>query len=193
MLPPTRNTAQQMTLYASLSRNLACVHVVMDSAQFTKLGSCPRGVDVMPPKSRCDVHHAWWLLCLTAALIVLTCLEASGSIVTRYLTLINQSRSYSIFLLRALSELAGLALAATLFATLERLSWALLCRNHSDEPGARFADFLALQNGTGAPGLLILALGRSVGAAPTKLLALLRLMVMIFIPLIGILAMGRRL
>jgi hypothetical protein len=136
------------------------------------------------------LHHGWVVLCLTAALVALTCLEASGSIVTRYLAVVNQSRSYSIFLLRALSELAGLSLAASLSATLERLNWALVCRQRASGQGSQFTKFLALQNGTGIAGLFVLGFGRSVGGIGARALALLRLVVLLFVPLIGILVMS---
>jgi hypothetical protein len=135
-----------------------------------------------------QINYGLILIFLTLILLVLTCLQASGSILTKSFTLVNQSRAYSIFFLRAFSELAGVSLAATISATLERVMWAMICRNSQSR--ARFVDFLALQQGTTLLGLLSLAAGAAVPSFKTRLWSILRLIIMILVPGIGILIMS---
>jgi hypothetical protein len=134
------------------------------------------------------MNHGSVLVFLTLALLVLTCLQASGSILTRNFTLVNQSRGYSIFFLRAFSEIAGVSLSATIAATLESIKWAMICRNGRSR--ARFVDFLALQQGTTILGLLSLAIGAAVPSIKTRLWSITRLLTMALIPGIGILIMS---
>ena len=134
------------------------------------------------------IDHVWILIFLTLILLVLTCLEARGSILTRNFQLVNLSRSYSIFFLRAFSELAGLSLSATISATLERIKWVMICRNGQSR--AKFVDFLALQEGTTILGLLSLATGAAVPSVKARLWSIARLIFMVLIPGIGILIMS---
>jgi hypothetical protein len=139
---------------------------------------------------RFRINHGWILIVLTLSLLVLTCLQARGSILTRNFAPVNQSRAYSIFFLRAFSELAGLSLSATISATLERIKWVMICRNGQSR--ARFVDFLALQEGTTILGLLSLATEAAVPSVKTRLWSFARLIFMVFIPGIGILIMSMR-
>jgi hypothetical protein len=134
------------------------------------------------------INHGSVLVFLTLVLLVLTCLQASGSILTRNFTLVNQSRGYSIFFLRAFSEIAGVSLSATIAATLESIKWAMICRNGRSR--VRFVDFLALQQGTTILGLLSLAIGAAVPSIKTRLWSITRLLTMALIPGIGILIMS---
>ncbi len=134
-------------------------------------------------------NHGWILIILTLSLVVLTCLQAQGSVLTRNSLLIGHSRGYSIFFLRAFSELAGLSLAATISATLERVKWALLCRGSSKRP-TRFLDFLALQEGTTVIGLLSLAATPGVSSLWTRLWSVVRLALMVLIPATGVVIMS---
>ena len=134
------------------------------------------------------INHDSVLIFLTLSLLVLTCLQASGSLLTRNFTLVNQSRGYSIFFLRTFSELAGVSLSATISATLERIKWAMICRNGQSR--ARFVDFLALQHSTTLLGLFSLALGTSVPSVKTRLWSIARLLIMVLVPGIGILIMS---
>jgi hypothetical protein len=134
------------------------------------------------------INHGWVLIFLTLSLLVLTCLQARGSVLTRNVTLVNQSRSYSIFFLRIFSELAGISLAATISATLERIKWVMICRNGPSR--ARFVDFLALQQSTTVLGLLSLATGVAVPFVKTRVLSMMRLIFMVLVPGIGILIMS---
>jgi hypothetical protein len=134
------------------------------------------------------INHGSVLVFLTLALLVLTCLQASGSILTRNFTLVNQSSGYSIFFLRAFSEIAGVSLSATIAATLESIKWAMICRNGRSR--ARFVDFLALQQDTTILGLLSLATGAAVPSVKTRLWSITRLLTMVLVPGIGILIMS---
>ncbi len=138
---------------------------------------------------RCQVHHGWALIALTTGLLLLTCLQARASTLTRNLPLVNQSRSYSILVLRALSELAGVSLAATVATTLERIKWMLIWQ--SGEGGkTQFIEFLALQEQTTILGLFSLAAGLAVPSLRARLWSVVRLATMVFIPIVGILIMS---
>lgn len=137
-----------------------------------------------------QINQGWVLIALTLTLLVLTCLQARGSIVTRNFPSVNQSRSYSIFFLRGFSELGGLSLSATICATLERIKWVMICRKGQSR--ARFVDFLALEESTTILGLLSLATGAAVPSVKTRLWSIVRLIFMVFIPGIGILIMSMR-
>jgi hypothetical protein len=134
------------------------------------------------------VNHGSVLIFLTLTLLVLTCLQASGSILTRHFTLVNQSRGHSIFFLRAFSELAGVSLSATISATLEHIKWAMICRRGRSR--ARFIDFLALQQGTTLLGLLSLAAGAAVPSVKARFWSIIRLLIMVLVPGIGVLIMS---
>jgi hypothetical protein len=134
------------------------------------------------------INNGLALIVLTLGLLVLTCLQASGSILTRNFALFNQSRSYSIFFLRTFSEIAGLSLSATISATLERIKWVMICRHSQSR--ARFVDFLALQQSTTVLGLLSLAAGASMPSVKTRLMVVIRLICMVLVPGIGILIMS---
>jgi hypothetical protein len=134
------------------------------------------------------INQGWTLIVLTLILMVITCLQARGSIVTRNFPVVNQSRSYSIFFLRVLSELTSLSLSATISATLERIKWVMICRKGRSR--AKFVEFLALQEGTTILGLLSLATGAAVPSVKPRLWSIVRLVFIVFIPGIGILIMS---
>jgi len=136
----------------------------------------------------CHLHRGWLLVLLSFGLVLLTCLQARGSILTRGIELVDQSRGYSVFVLRTISELAGLALSATISSAWERVKWAMVCREGSD---ARFLDFLALDEGTKFLPLLGLATGRKGPTIGTRLWSIIRLLSIIVIPITGILIMSR--
>lgn len=140
---------------------------------------------------RLRLNHGWILIIITISLVILTCLQAQRSILTRNFQLVNQSRDYSIFLLRALSEIASLSLSATISAAMERIRWTLICRD-GQSSRARFVDFLALQEDTTILGLLSLATGAAVLSVKTRLWSIARLIFMIAIPVTGILIMSMR-
>jgi hypothetical protein len=136
-----------------------------------------------------QINQGWLFIFLTFALVVLTCLQARGSLLTRGIPLINQSRGNSLFFLRAISELAGLSLSATISAMLERLKWTLVCRNNQPSR-ARLVDFLALDEGTKIMALLSLAGGATMPSAATRLWSIARLLLIAIVPITGILIMS---
>jgi hypothetical protein len=143
---------------------------------------------------RC-IREEWFLILLTVILILLTALQANGSVLTKNLPLVSNSRSYSIFFLRVISELAGLSLAATLSVTLEQVKWAAVTIGSGHEPtessrAKRLAEFLALDIGTTIPGLLRLLISPSISSLKARMWSLGRLITMIVVPVIGVLIMS---
>ena len=147
---------------------------------------------------RSNVHQGWLLILLTTCLVLFTALQASGSLLTREFALVSQSRSYSIFFLRTISELAGLSLAATLATTLERAKWATVAINTWDAKNgpkgsrrpASMVQFLALDVGTTIAGLLQLLASPSVTSARARLWSFGHLAAMAVVPIAGILIMS---
>ncbi|KAK0721886.1 hypothetical protein B0T26DRAFT_769792 [Lasiosphaeria miniovina] len=134
------------------------------------------------------ISRGWFLIILSTGFVLLTCLQARGSILTRGIELVDKSRAYPVFVLRAISELAGLALAATINATWERMKWALVCRSRTN---TTFLDFLTLDEGTRAMALMDLAAGRAGPSLRTRLWSLGRLLSTVVIPVTGILIMSQ--
>lgn len=106
---------------------------------------------------------------------------------------VHSSGSNTILILRILSEAAGVFLAGSIYSTFEVVQWVLISR----PDGIKIPQFLALQSSTGLLGLIILALGR--GLPPSqwpmtpRLLALLRLIAGLTIPVLGVLIMSMQL
>ncbi|KAK5652399.1 hypothetical protein OQA88_10591 [Cercophora sp. LCS_1] len=149
----------------------------------------------MTAKAACRMSPEWPLILLTICLVLLTALQANGSLLTRGFAFVNQSRNYSIFFLRAVSELAGLSLAATLAVTLESMKWSMMTTNNSNQEievtsPARLVKFLALDVGTSFLGVLQLLFSPSVGSRGAKLWSIARLAVMAVVPVTGILIMS---
>ena len=110
---------------------------------------------------------------------------------TRSIHLVNQSRSLSLFVLRAVSELTALSLSGSISLMLERLKWMLVCR--SGREGAsptRFTHLLALDESTPVLALLALAGSPTVGSRGTRVWSVLRLLVVALVPITGILIMS---
>ncbi|KAK1753946.1 hypothetical protein QBC47DRAFT_385249 [Echria macrotheca] len=133
-------------------------------------------------------HNGWFLIFLSLALVLLTSLQARGSILTRGIELVDQSRGYSVFVLRTISELAALALSAAISSSWERIKWARICHDGSD---ARFLDFLTLDEGTKIVSLLRLAAGWRGPPMETRLWSFARLSSIIVIPVTSILIMSQ--
>ena len=143
---------------------------------------------------RC-IREEWFLILLTVILILLTALQANGSVFTKNLPLISNSRSYFIFFLRAISELAGRSLAATLSVTLEQVKWAAVTIGSGHEPtessrAKRLAEFLALDIGTTIPGLLLLLISPSISSLKARMWSLGWLITMIVVSVTGVLIMS---
>lgn len=152
-------------------------------------------------------------------LVVLTCLHSHQSVLTRQIPLINRSRAYSIFVLRALSELAGITLAGAIGVSLERVKWALIAKGSGGRAvkereagyvggrsevvrggsmragrrgkGARFLDVLALQEDTTILGLFTLACGPDVGSMRMRALSSIRLVLTVIVPILGVVIMSQ--
>ncbi len=137
--------------------------------------------------ARLPFTQFWLLALLTSGLVLLTCLQAQGSIPTRGIRLVNQSRGYSLFVLRTVSELAALALSATISTSWENLKWALLFRKQGSLP---LVDFLALDEGTAVLPLMGLVAGRSGQSVRTRIWSVVRLLSIVVIPVTGILIMS---
>lgn len=140
-------------------------------------------------------RQEWLLILLTTVLILLTALQANGSVLTKNIPLVSHSGSYSIFFLRVISELAGLSLAATLAVTLEQVKWAIVTIGSGGElteasRAARLVEFLALDIGTTIPGLLRLLVSPSISSLKARLWSLGRLITMIVVPVTGVLIMS---
>ena len=133
---------------------------------------------------------SWILILVTICLVILTGLQARGSTLTRSIHLVNQSRSLSLFVLRAISELTALSLSGSISLMLERLKWTLVCRSgRNGASPARFTHLLALDESTPLLASLALAGSPTVGRG-TRLWSALRLMIVSLVPITGILIMS---
>ncbi|KAK0610762.1 hypothetical protein B0T14DRAFT_570695 [Immersiella caudata] len=142
------------------------------------------------------LRQEWIFTLLTTILLLLTALQANGSVLTKDLPLVSHSRSYSIFFLRVISELAGLSLAATLAVTLEQAKWAIVAMAGGDElteesRSKRLIEFLALDVGTTIPGLFQLLVSPSVSTFRARMWSLGRLITMVVVPVTGVLVMSK--
>jgi hypothetical protein len=135
------------------------------------------------------VPMAWLLALLTLILLAMTTLYAAQTTFKFETRMTFSSRAHAIFILRALSELTGLLLAATIAATFERVQWLRIVR----KDGVRLADYLALQAGTGMMGLLALTAGGGVPHVTTRVLSAVRLVSIVLVPVLGVLIMSKSL
>jgi hypothetical protein len=132
-------------------------------------------------------NHGWLLILLTLCLVTLACLQARGSVLTNDIHFINQSRGYSLFVLRATSELASLSLSAAISASLERIKWTLPSLAES-KSRTQFQDFLALDESTKVLALVsLVAKGKTI---QTRLWSMARLLFILAIPITGIVIMS---
>ncbi|TDZ18020.1 hypothetical protein Cob_v008815 [Colletotrichum orbiculare MAFF 240422] len=130
----------------------------------------------------------WWTLglwALCALMVTLTSLYSTGSAKA----LMRQhffvaSPANSILVLRVLTELCAVALAALVVVVVEDLQWALASR----PGGVSLLHFVGLDSGTGVWGLLRLL---ATADWKHKYSSLFRLLVICSIPLPGIILMGR--
>ena len=139
-------------------------------------------------------RHIWipWLSGLTAlTFYLLTVLYASQSTLLSQIRFVGSSPSYTILVLRVLSEIASLLLATTIAAVFQRLQSMLVSR--SSHGGMRLTDYLGLEAGTGVLGLLSMALGTGVSKMTTRVWGTIRLVSIIIVPLLNILIMGKSL
>lgn len=138
-------------------------------------------------KSTDRVPMAWLLGLLNLIFLVMTTLYAAQTTFMFKKRIAFSSRSHAIFTLRALSELTGLLLAATIAATFERVQWLCVVQNN----GVRLVDYIALQGSTGVIGLLALAAGRGVPKLTTRVLSAIRLLSIVLVPVLGVLILSK--
>lgn len=132
-------------------------------------------------------NHGWLLILLALFFLTLTCLQARGSVLTNGIHFINQSGGYSLFVLRVISELAGMSLSAAISASLERIKWTLPSLTKS-KSRSQFQDFLALDESTKVLALVsLVANGRTL---QTRLWSIARLLFILVIPITGIVIMS---
>lgn len=133
---------------------------------------------------------AWISTILALSFFSLTISYATERSRFSHLRFVHSSRSNTILVLRVLSEAAGVFLAGTIHSTFEVVQWVLISRPN----GIRLPQFLALQSSTGPLGLMILAAGRGLPASQwpmnARIMALLRLIAELTIPVLGILVMS---
>jgi hypothetical protein len=135
-------------------------------------------------KRRTKVPWDWVIAILALISLVVTALYASQRI--GKLKFITASSSTAILVLRALSELTGLLIAASIAFAFEKLQWLLTVRAQ----GVSLSEYMAVQAGTGVWGSLLLAVKRGVPRASTRTWSLLRLAGIGIIPAMGILIMS---
>ncbi|KAF2727751.1 hypothetical protein EJ04DRAFT_581808 [Polyplosphaeria fusca] len=131
----------------------------------------------------------WLSACLALALVILTSVYASRSDLLDGRRIIGRSPSDVLLVLRVLSELAGLLLAATIAGTFEEIQWMLVKRN-GDHPGMAFTDYLGLQPGTGVCGLFRLAFGGRIPKLSSRIWSAVKLISMVVVPLLNVVIMS---
>jgi hypothetical protein len=134
-----------------------------------------------------QIPLAWLSAFLTLVFLTLTSLYASQTMFTVKERIAHSSESYAIFILRLLSEIAGVLLAMTVAAAFERVQWLLVVRTD----GTWLTNYLALQAGTSVMGLLALTVGRGVSRVTTRLWSAIRLVSVVLIPALGVIIMSK--
>lgn len=135
-----------------------------------------------------QVSTGWVSAFLAVVFLVLTSLYASQSASSWRERIAFSSVGRSIFVLRALSEVTGVLLAATVAAAFGKVQWLLMV----GKSGAWLTDYLALQAGTPPMGLLALATKRGVSRVTTRLWSAIRLVSLVLIPVLGVLVMSKQ-
>jgi hypothetical protein len=134
-----------------------------------------------------NIPMAWLSAFLTLILLVLTTLYASQATLMSKVRLIYSSRSHTIFILRALSEVTSILLATTMASAFERVQWLFVV----GKDGIQLPDYLALEAGTGVMGLLLLAAGKAVPRVTTRIWSAVRLISIVLVPVLGVLIMSK--
>jgi hypothetical protein len=133
---------------------------------------------------------SWTSTILATLFLILTALYASQSRFLANLHIISSSPSATILILRVLSELAGVLLAAAIASAFEKLQFILVARSEPSG-GLCFTDYLALEAGTGVAGLVGILLGPGITRLASKGWTLLRLCTVILVPLFNVLIMSK--
>lgn len=130
----------------------------------------------------------WTAAFLAIGFQALTSIYASGTVIASHLHFLYASSSSTIFVLSVLSSFTGLFLSATIASTFEKVQWMLISRQN----GLRVSQYLTLQAGTGALGLLTLLLGKGLGwGSSTRGWAAVRLSAIVLGPILGVLIMSK--
>jgi hypothetical protein len=132
-----------------------------------------------------------WLSALLALVcLILTITYAFYPQSVSHLKAIGGSPSSALLVLRILSEIAGVLLAATIAAAFEKLQFILVARD-GDGGGLRFLDYLSLQAGAGMPGLIGAAVWRGGIEMATRIWSIVRLISIVLVPILNIVAMSK--
>jgi len=127
---------------------------------------------------------AWLCLLFTTTSFTLTVLYAEKSELVSGLHAVSGSIPYSIRLLRILSGVTDVLLQTCCFLAFEKVQWILIAQ----DKGTTASVVASLNTSTGVPGLFVLALR---GGWMSRMFAMLRLLVIVLCPLLGIIIMSR--
>lgn len=137
-----------------------------------------------------QTNLAWIATFMALSFFLITISYATEKSRISELKSVRESRSRTIFVLRILSEIAGVFMAATMHSTFEVVQWVLVSRAE----GIKFPQLLALQSSTGLLGLLVLALGRELPIRELpltpRIMSLMRLISETSVPVLGVLIMS---
>jgi hypothetical protein len=133
-------------------------------------------------------QHTGALTCavFSSFFLVLTVAYASGWIRVSQYRSIGYSRTYTILILRVLSELTTIALGLTVALTIERLQWHNIIR----QKGQPYLSFLGLSPGTGPLGLAKLTFGRGSLSTPWRWWSMYRLALLAILPVLNVIIFG---
>jgi hypothetical protein len=131
-----------------------------------------------------QIRWTWLLALATITSFILTVLYAFGNTGILNLPSIRLSISFTVLVLRVLSEVTGLFMVSLIDACLERLQWMLAAR----DTGFPLPGFLALGSGTGKLGMLNLLLRGFRGG---RRWSLIRLILAFGVPVLGVVILSR--
>ncbi|KAF2760538.1 hypothetical protein EJ05DRAFT_509064 [Pseudovirgaria hyperparasitica] len=135
------------------------------------------------------VSLSWISSILALVFLALTSIYASSNSFMSKISFIGSSPSNTILVLRVLSEIAGVTLAAAIAGAFEKLQFILVTRRHHTT-GFRLTDYLALEAGTGMSGLLAIMVSYGVKHAVTRGWSLLRITAIVMVPILNVLIMS---
>ena len=168
------------------------------SIQFEKDGSVSRTTTIderqleqaeLPRRFHGSLVTVWLSAFLALTLLILTGIYAGDSSLLAGYRRLGQSPSNVLLVLRVLSELGGLLLAATIAGTFEEVQWMMISRK-GQKTGMSFTDYLGLQPGTGVAGLLRLAFGLKIPQMSSRMWSVVRLFGIAIVPLLNVVVMS---
>lgn len=127
---------------------------------------------------------AWLCLLSTITSFMLTVLYASRPELIANLHSVSRSIPYSIRLLRILSGVTDVLIQTCCYLAFEKIQWILIAQDE----GTTASVVASLNTSTGVPGLFVLAFR---GSWLSRLFAMLRLVVIVLCPLLGIIIMSK--